>query len=56
MKKQMENQVDVVVVGAGPVGLLTAIELVLGGVRVLLLERLAAPSKVLKAGGSGLSE
>jgi flavin-dependent dehydrogenase len=34
--------VDVVVVGAGPVGLLTAIELTLGGVRVLVLERLAA--------------
>src|ERR1700735_5579871 len=53
MQKQMENQVDVVVVGAGPVGLLTAIELTLGGVRVLVLERLAAPSLVLKAGGIG---
>jgi 2-polyprenyl-6-methoxyphenol hydroxylase-like FAD-dependent oxidoreductase len=53
MKKQMENQVDVVVVGAGPVGLLAAIELSLGGVHVVVLERLAAPSQVLKAGGIG---
>ena len=49
----MENQVDVVVVGAGPVGLLAAIELTLGGVRVLVLERLAAPSMITKALGIG---
>ena len=49
----MENQADVVVVGAGPVGLLAAIELSLGGVDVVVLERLAAPSMVLKAGGIG---
>jgi 2-polyprenyl-6-methoxyphenol hydroxylase-like FAD-dependent oxidoreductase len=49
----MIEQVDVVVVGAGPVGLLTAIELTLGGARVVVLERLAAPSIVLKAGGIG---
>jgi 2-polyprenyl-6-methoxyphenol hydroxylase-like FAD-dependent oxidoreductase len=49
----MEKPVDVVVVGAGPVGLLTAIELTLGGVRVLVLERLAAASMVMKAGGIG---
>jgi 2-polyprenyl-6-methoxyphenol hydroxylase-like FAD-dependent oxidoreductase len=49
----MKEQVDVVVVGAGPVGLLTAIELTLGGANVLVLERLAAPSMVLKAGGIG---
>jgi 2-polyprenyl-6-methoxyphenol hydroxylase-like FAD-dependent oxidoreductase len=49
----MKNYVDVVVVGAGPVGLLTAIELTLGGVRVLVLERLAAASMALKAGGIG---
>jgi 2-polyprenyl-6-methoxyphenol hydroxylase-like FAD-dependent oxidoreductase len=36
-------------VGAGPVGLLTAIELILGGVRVLVLERLAATSMAMKA-------
>ena len=40
---------EVVVVGAGPVGLLAAIELTLGGVRVLVLERLAAPSVTPKA-------
>jgi 2-polyprenyl-6-methoxyphenol hydroxylase-like FAD-dependent oxidoreductase len=45
----MEKPVDVVVVGAGPVGLLTAIELTLGGVRVLVLERLAASSAAMKA-------
>jgi 2-polyprenyl-6-methoxyphenol hydroxylase-like FAD-dependent oxidoreductase len=44
---------DVVVVGAGPVGLLAAIELTLGGVRVLVLERLTAPSTVTKALGIG---
>lgn len=49
----MDKQIDVIVVGAGPVGLLTAIELTLGGARVLVLERLAAPSMVLKAGGVG---
>ena len=45
----MEMPVDVVVVGAGPVGLLAAIELRLGGARVVVLERLAAPSMALKA-------
>ncbi|WP_207557124.1 FAD-dependent monooxygenase [Paraburkholderia acidicola] len=45
--------VDVVVVGAGPVGLLSAIELTLGGARVLVLERLAAPSMASKALGIG---
>ncbi|WP_158813685.1 FAD-dependent oxidoreductase [Methylocapsa sp. S129] len=49
----MKEQIDVVVVGAGPVGLLTAIELTLGGVRVLVLERLAAASLDMKAGGLG---
>src|SRR6202453_3794179 len=49
----MDQQVDLVVVGAGPVGLLTAIELALGGTRVLVLERLAAPSLDMKAGGLG---
>lgn len=46
-------KVDVIVVGAGPVGLLTAIELTLCGVRVLVLERLASPSMVSKALGIG---
>ncbi len=45
----MHRDVDVVVVGAGPVGLLTAIEVALGGASVLVLERLAAPSTVNKA-------
>ena len=49
----MDRQADVVVVGAGPVGLLTAIELALGGTRVLVLERLAAASLEMKAGGLG---
>ncbi len=41
------------VVGAGPVGLLTAIELTLGGARVVVLERLATPSLTIKALGVG---
>jgi len=49
----MNEITDVVVVGAGPVGLLTAIELALGGARVVVLERLAAPSTLIKAGGIG---
>jgi len=49
----MSNDIDIVVVGAGPVGLLTAIELTLGGARVLVLERLATPSLEMKAGGLG---
>jgi 2-polyprenyl-6-methoxyphenol hydroxylase-like FAD-dependent oxidoreductase len=49
----MYERADVVVVGAGPVGLLTAIELTLGGAGVVVLERLAAPSIILKAGGIG---
>ena len=40
---------DVVVVGAGPTGLLAAIELTLGGASVVVLERLAAPSMGIKA-------
>ncbi len=53
METPVETHVDVVVVGAGPVGLLTAIELTLGGARVLVLERLAAASPAMKAGGIG---
>ena len=49
----MERRVDVVVVGAGPVGLLTAIELTLAGAGVLVLERLPAPSTAIKALGIG---
>jgi 2-polyprenyl-6-methoxyphenol hydroxylase-like FAD-dependent oxidoreductase len=49
----MSDPWDVVIVGAGPVGLLTAIELTLGGARVLVLERLASPSTAMKALGLG---
>jgi 2-polyprenyl-6-methoxyphenol hydroxylase-like FAD-dependent oxidoreductase len=49
----MKSSSDAVVVGAGPVGLLAAIELALGGVRVLVLERLEDRSTILKAGGIG---
>ncbi|CAN5209833.1 FAD-dependent monooxygenase [soil metagenome] len=49
----METQADVIVVGAGPVGLLAAVELSLAGVSVLVLERLAAPNTVTKALGIG---
>lgn len=45
----MDKQVDIVIVGAGPVGLLTAIELALGGVSVLVLERLAGVNMIMKA-------
>ena len=45
----MNERIQVAVVGAGPVGLLAAIELALAGVRVVVLERLAAPSRVTKA-------
>lgn len=45
----MIEQCDVIVVGAGPVGMLTAIELTLAGVRVVVLERLSAPSTAMKA-------
>ncbi|MGN6132771.1 MAG: FAD-dependent monooxygenase [Nocardioidaceae bacterium] len=43
--------VDVVVVGAGPTGLMLAGELGGAGVRTLLLERLPEPSLAAKAGG-----
>src|SRR5215218_6913122 len=49
----MDTHVDVVVVGAGPVGLLLAIELTLGGAGVLVVERLTAPNLGLKAPSVG---
>lgn len=49
----MQSDSDVVVVGGGPVGLLAAIELTLGGARVLVLERLAAANTATKALGIG---
>ncbi len=45
------SDVDVVVVGAGPTGLMLAGELAQAGVRTLLLERRPEPSEVAKAGG-----
>jgi 2-polyprenyl-6-methoxyphenol hydroxylase-like FAD-dependent oxidoreductase len=45
---------DVIVVGAGPVGLLLAAELALAGVRPIVLERLAAPAEQPKARGIGV--
>ena len=45
--------VDVVVVGAGPTGLMLAGELGQAGVRTLLLERRPEPSGMAKAGGLG---
>ncbi|WP_028926629.1 FAD-dependent monooxygenase [Pseudonocardia acaciae] len=41
---------DVIVVGAGPVGLMLACELRLGGARVLVLERLTEIDRTIKAG------
>ncbi|WP_369388856.1 FAD-dependent monooxygenase [Streptomyces sp. CG1] len=41
---------DVVVAGAGPVGLLLGCELALGGARVLVVERLAEVDETIKAG------
>jgi 2-polyprenyl-6-methoxyphenol hydroxylase-like FAD-dependent oxidoreductase len=44
---------DVVIVGAGPVGLFLAIELATAGVQALVLERLIEPDKTLKAAAVG---
>jgi 2-polyprenyl-6-methoxyphenol hydroxylase-like FAD-dependent oxidoreductase len=44
---------DVVVAGAGPVGLLLAIELATAGVKPLVLERLVEPERTIKAAGVG---
>lgn len=48
-----QRALDVVVVGAGPTGLLLASELALGGVRVALIERRSEADSTLKAGGIG---
>jgi 2-polyprenyl-6-methoxyphenol hydroxylase-like FAD-dependent oxidoreductase len=45
---------DVIIVGAGPVGLLLAIEFGLCGVKPILLERLTEPDLTIKAGGIGM--
>ncbi|WP_165445751.1 FAD-dependent oxidoreductase [Bradyrhizobium uaiense] len=47
------ERTDVVVVGAGPTGLLLAIELTLGGADVVVIERLTAPDQTIKAGAIG---
>ena len=44
---------DVVIVGAGPTGLMLAIEIVLGGATVIVLDRLAEPDETIKAGSIG---
>ena len=49
----MKKQVDVAIVGAGPVGLLLAIELKLGGAGLIVLERLTAPNPGIKAPSVG---
>ncbi|MEV0382104.1 FAD-dependent monooxygenase [Nonomuraea sp. NPDC050643] len=44
---------DIVIVGAGPVGLMLACELGLAGVRPIVLEKRAEPSELPKANGLG---
>ncbi|MEV4126960.1 FAD-dependent monooxygenase [Nocardia sp. NPDC049707] len=46
----MNETFDVVVAGAGPVGLMLACELRLGGAEVLVVERLTEPDMTIKAG------
>ncbi|KAA6212107.1 FAD-dependent oxidoreductase [Streptomyces albofaciens JCM 4342] len=46
----VKQDVDVTVVGAGPVGLVLAAELALAGATVQVLERLAEPDEGMKAG------
>jgi hypothetical protein len=48
-KPRGERVVDVVIVGAGPVGLWLAAELRLAGVDVLVLERLPSPTSLTKS-------
>ncbi|MER5344867.1 FAD-dependent monooxygenase [Streptomyces mirabilis] len=50
MNIDVNQNVDVTVVGAGPVGLVLAAELALSGATVLVLERLAEPAVAMKAG------
>ena len=44
---------DVIIVGAGPVGIFLAIELATAGVKPLVLERLLEPDRTIKAAGVG---
>jgi 2-polyprenyl-6-methoxyphenol hydroxylase-like FAD-dependent oxidoreductase len=41
---------DVVIAGAGPVGLMLACELTLAGIKVVVVERLTEPDLTIKAG------
>ncbi|MFE4755363.1 FAD-dependent monooxygenase [Streptomyces mirabilis] len=50
MNIDVNQNVDVTVVGAGPVGLVLAAELALSGATVLVLERLAESAVAMKAG------
>jgi 2-polyprenyl-6-methoxyphenol hydroxylase-like FAD-dependent oxidoreductase len=45
---------DVLIIGAGPVGLFLAIELATAGVRPLVVERLVAPDRTIKAASVGV--
>jgi 2-polyprenyl-6-methoxyphenol hydroxylase-like FAD-dependent oxidoreductase len=47
------NSTDVLIAGAGPTGLMLAIELTLAGARVAVFEGLAEPDETIKAGGLG---
>ena len=49
------GECDVVVVGAGPVGMLLASELTLGGVSVQILERTTKSSDTIKAGSINIA-
>ncbi|WEO93473.1 FAD-dependent oxidoreductase [Streptomyces sp. FXJ1.172] len=50
MTRHVKQDVDVTVVGAGPVGLVLAAELALSGATVQVLERRAEPDEAMKAG------
>jgi 2-polyprenyl-6-methoxyphenol hydroxylase-like FAD-dependent oxidoreductase len=48
-----DETVDVVIVGAGPTGLMLAVEVVLGGATAMVLDRLEQPDETIKAGAIG---
>jgi 2-polyprenyl-6-methoxyphenol hydroxylase-like FAD-dependent oxidoreductase len=50
-----KTEVDVLVIGAGPVGMLLASELALGGVTVQVLERTTSSSETIKAGSINIA-